>query len=380
MKKFENGILYIETQSDLDNEMFINNPSIKEVVINGNVILIPENCFNGCKNLRKVTINAKIRFIESCAFMNCISLEIISLPNMFISISDFAFANCKKLKIIISQKNILDKLGVGVYNEQLLKAKITKGYYSFEGKMEDGTVVNEYFINFKEYKNFVKKNNQYIDVKLSTVGKPSIANSNKLFANFKKAEHINIHDLNVQNYTDCSEMFANCYNLKEIEMPEKGFKKVKYFDKAFYNNNNLISINFYTSDLSNLCVIEKCFEHCKNLKEIIPPKNTYFPKLRNASRVFYGCFNIETLDFSNLSFPELKIIDKTFAACINLKSLKLPKLNNTMFAYRTFNFCNKLEKIELFSNKIKLESLYEYEDIMKECSLEDKKEEYFSYN
>lgn len=376
MKKYKNGVLYVETQSDLADGMFINNSLIEYIVIDGDVILIPENCFNGCKNLKKVTINAKIQFIEACAFMDCINLEIISLPDVFTSISDFAFANCKKLKIIISQKNILNTIGIGVYNENLLKAKVTKGYYSFKGKMEDGTVVNEYFDNFKEYKKFVKKDNQYIDVKLSTVGKPSIANSNKLFANFKKAEHINIHDLNVQNCTDCSEMFANCYNLKEIEMPEKGFKKVKYFDKAFYNNRNLIRINFYTSDLSNLCIAEKCFEYCKNLKEIIPPKNTNFPYLIDVTKVFYECNNIETLDFSNLSFPKLKIINKTFATCINLKSLKLPEFKTTMFAYRTFNFCNKLEDLTI-SNKIKLATLDEYKIIMEKCPLEDKKEEYF---
>lgn len=376
MTKFKNGILYVETQSDLEDGAFINDNSIKKIIIEGDVISIPCDCFRDCNNLKEVIIKAKVRFIEYCAFMNCTNLEIISIPNTLISIYDFAFANCEKLKIIIGQKDILNKLNIGVYNEQLLKAKITKGYYNFEGKMEDGSVINECFSNFKDYKNFVKKNNQYIDVKLSTIGKPSIANSNKLFANLKKAEHINIHDLNIQNCTDCSEMFANCYNLKEIEMPEKGFKKVKYFDKAFYNNTNLTKINFYTSDLSNLCIVEKCFEHCKNLKEIIPPKNTDFPNLRNVSRVFYGCTKIETLDLSNLSFPKLKTIDKTFAACTNLKSLKLPEFKNAIFAYRTFNFCNKLEKIEL-SNKIKLATSYEYEDIMKECPLEDKKEEYF---
>lgn len=376
MTKFKNGILYVETQSDLEDGAFINDNSIKKIIIEGDVISIPCDCFRDCNNLKEVIIKAKVRFIEYCAFMNCTNIKVISIPNTCISISDFAFENCEKLKIIIGEKNILSKLDVGVYNEQLFKAKTTKGYYNFEGKMEDGSIINECFTDFKEYKNFVKKNNQYIDVKLSTIGKPSIANSNKLFSNFKKVEHINIHDLNIQNCTDCSEMFANCYNLKEIKMPEKGFKKVKYFDKAFYNNSNLTKINFYTSDLSNLCIMEKCFEYCKKLKEIIPPKNTSFPNLRNVSRVFYGCANIETLDLSDLSFPKLKTIDKTFAACANLKSLKLPELKNAMFAYRTFNFCHKLENLSV-PNKIKLETAEEYDCIMSECLLIDKKEEYF---
>ena len=143
MTNFKNGILYVETQSDLENKIFIDTSLIKEVIINGDIILIPENCFNGYKNLRKVTINAKIRFIEYCAFMNCTNLEIISIPNTLISIYDFAFANCEKLKIIIGQKDILNKLGIGVYNEQLFKAKITKEYYDFKGKMEDGSVISQ---------------------------------------------------------------------------------------------------------------------------------------------------------------------------------------------------------------------------------------------
>ena len=50
---------------------------MEEVVFNNSVKYIPENCFNGCKNLKKIIFQDHIFSINAAAFMGCENLQTI---------------------------------------------------------------------------------------------------------------------------------------------------------------------------------------------------------------------------------------------------------------------------------------------------------------
>ena len=58
---------------------------MEEVVFNSSVKYIPENCFNGCKNLKKkIIFQNHIFSIDAAAFMGCENLQTIKYKNIYL--------------------------------------------------------------------------------------------------------------------------------------------------------------------------------------------------------------------------------------------------------------------------------------------------------
>ena len=87
--------MYIEKQEDLYEGKFAGK-DIDKVVFGPDVDYIPENCFNGCKNLKEIIFKGNINNVEAAAFMNCNNLKIINANNIGI-IKDFAFYGCDNI-------------------------------------------------------------------------------------------------------------------------------------------------------------------------------------------------------------------------------------------------------------------------------------------
>ena len=106
-------VLVINT--DLRENQYQNNKDIEEVIIKGNVTVIPEGCFAGCDNLKKVTFENGVTDIEACAFFDCDNLNKIVVPDTMKTIKDFAFHGCNN-NIIINSNNKLKNVKFGVNN------------------------------------------------------------------------------------------------------------------------------------------------------------------------------------------------------------------------------------------------------------------------
>ena len=78
-----------------------------EIIIPGDLRIVPDGCFTNHTKLKKVTIEEGVEAICSYAFYNCFSLEEITIPQTIKEIHSWAFYCCYQLKeISIPFKNI----------------------------------------------------------------------------------------------------------------------------------------------------------------------------------------------------------------------------------------------------------------------------------
>ena len=59
----------------------------------GNVIAIPDECFDGCTNLTSVVMNVGTTTIGNSAFSRCRNIDNLTIPHTITSIGDYAFLN-----------------------------------------------------------------------------------------------------------------------------------------------------------------------------------------------------------------------------------------------------------------------------------------------
>lgn len=100
-------------------------PSLKEVIIRGNDVVVESNAFYACKNLQKVNLDNVIKCGESAFKMTSVdSINMIRCEN----IEDFAFANCNSL-CFASFSGSLKYIGDFAFSSDtaLIKINVTSG-------------------------------------------------------------------------------------------------------------------------------------------------------------------------------------------------------------------------------------------------------------
>ena len=141
--------------------------------------------------------------------------------------------------------------------------------------------------------------------------------------------------------------FQNCYNLKSINFPENipiylGDRPFEYCYKleninlsnslcsSYLNNYSFrgckslkeIDLSSITSSNSNseIGIGQYCFSECYGLKKVkLPLHKHYF----NSSYVFYQCYNLEEVDFSNAT-RIMSSANNMFYSCYKLKKIWFP--------------------------------------------------------
>ena len=88
------------TVTNISNNAFYENKSIKSVIIPNTVKTIGESAFYYCTQITSITFGNNVETIGNNAFINCKSLTTITLPSTITSIGDSAFNNCILLSTI----------------------------------------------------------------------------------------------------------------------------------------------------------------------------------------------------------------------------------------------------------------------------------------
>ena len=119
--------------------------------------------------------------------------------------------------------------------------------------------------------------------------------------------------------------------------------------KMFYHCGSLQSMDISTWNLENLELMEGTFSNCKKLKEIKFPEN--FTAAKNMSNVFYNCWSLEEIDFSNWNTEKTEDISNMLSGCEKLKIIlynpEKTYFENAVNLERTFSGCKSLEELDL---------------------------------
>ncbi len=131
--------------------VFNENTTLEEIILleNAGLTVIPENAFQGCRNLSIVRIPDGITLIGENAFEHC-AFEAIFLPNSLTEIGKNAFGDCGNLKSVTIPASVT-KIGTSAFQ---LNYSMTDVYVLGNNvKIGDGAFNQNETYNFKNEKN-----------------------------------------------------------------------------------------------------------------------------------------------------------------------------------------------------------------------------------
>ena len=261
-----------------------------------------ELMFSGCSNLK--TIYASDKFITAA-----------------VTESENMFSYCGSLSGDIDWS---DKAVDKTY------AKIDGGYFRDKAyanrpwvKYADGTLTfrcgykkilgeNEYELNSGEEKPKWYTHNSKIS-KVVFEASFAIARPTSCYAwfqDFIKLKQIEgIENLNTENVTDMSDMFASCSGLISLDVTHFNTANVKDMSNMFYGCSGLISLDVTNFNTANVTNMRYMFKGCFKLKEIYVSDKFVTDDVIDSKDMFLGCHSLS----GDIDQNSVKVNDKTYA-------------------------------------------------------------------
>ncbi|MGP1414274.1 MAG: leucine-rich repeat domain-containing protein [Bacillales bacterium] len=265
--------------------------NINNVILNKNIELIKEYCFEN-SSLRYINLEtSNIKSIEKNSFKNCENLNRIILPSTLNSLGEEAFYGCKKVNKIDLKNTALTSIPNSCFEDCVENSKLTlpQNLVSIgESAFENNSKLTDL--------------NMLLNSPVKKIGKKAFKNLDKI-TNLK---------------------FSS--NLEEIGQEAfYGSKKVKKID--FSLNNKITRIE------------GKSFYQCSEVTHIILPSSLKYID----NQAFHFCYKVININLFNTQLIEIG--DQSFGSSYNLEEIKLPstfkKFYNDAFEH------SKLKKIDL---------------------------------
>lgn len=172
-----------------------------------------------------------------------------------------------------------------------------------------------------------------------------------MFANCYNLRELDISNWTVNTVTNLSSMFINCYSLKSLDLSRWNPENCTSFSGMFNNCCSLSTVgdisNWDTSKCTNMSTM---FRYCRNLKEIPPIQNWDFSKVTTIDSMFAECTALETVTWTNVDLPLCTNINTIFRYCYNLRYANLsgwsiPSVTNNTSYYHTLGDCTILQEV-----------------------------------
>ena len=121
---------------------------------------------------------------------------------------------------------------------------------------------------------------------------------------------------------DCSYMFYNCENIRNINLTSFDSQKVTDMNHMFSRCFNLLSINLLRLNTISLTNMSSMFSNCQSLKSIdLSAFNT--ENVTNMEEMFFYCLNLEKINVSKFKTSKVTDMRRMFYICPNLLSIDL---------------------------------------------------------
>ena len=295
--------------------------------------------FNNCKKLTSLDVthfNTEKVIVMSGMFSDCADLTLLDIANFNtanVNNMSYMFIRCYKLKeIYVSDKFVTDAVRFSNYMfseasslsgdidwtsdkpDDKTYAKIDGGYFRDKAyynrpwvKYADGTLTfrcgykktlgeNEYALNSGEEKPAWNKQGNNIT---RVVFDASFANARPTscyawFQNFYQLEHIEgIVNLNTENVTDMSCMFASCSRIYSLDVTHFNTANVTSMRNMFFSCSILSSLDVTNFNTANVTDMGYMFYDCRNLKEIYVSDKFVITNIAKGNGVFSGCSKLK---------------------------------------------------------------------------------------
>ena len=295
--------------------------------------------FGNCRGLTSLDVthfNTENVKVMDGMFSDCADLTLLDITNFNtanVNNMNYMFIRCYKLKeIYVSDKFVTDavRFSLGMFSEasslsgdidwtsdkadDKTYAKLDGGYFRDKAyynrpwvKYADGTLTfrcgykkifgdKEYALNSGEEPPAWKSQRNNIT---RVVFDASFANARPTscyawFQNFYQLEHIEgIENLNTENVTDMSCMFASCSRIYSLDVTHFNTANVTSMRNMFFSCSILSSLDVTNFNTDNVTDMGYMFYDCRNLKEIYVSDKFVITNIAKGNGVFSGCSKLK---------------------------------------------------------------------------------------
>ena len=185
------------------------------------------------------------------------------------------------------------------------------------------------------------------ELDMSGLDTSNTRNMFRMFYNLSSIESLNTRWIDSSHVTVFYDMFSGCSSLKTLNLSTLDTSKAITMQGMFYNCSNLEYLDVSMLDTSNVTNMIGVFDECRKLPEIdISNFNT--DKVTTAAGMFKNCNAVEHINFGNATFKNASDLSIMFYNCYELKDLDLSK----------FNTANATNTAFMFSNNHRLKTIY----------------------
>ena len=188
-----------------------------------------------------------------------------------------------------------------------------------------------------------------------------VTTCNGMFANLFNIIEINLSNFDASLVTDMNLMFNGCHSLTSVNFNNINSSKVETAFRMFYDCRSLISLDLSQFDSSSLIEMSSMFEDCISLKYLnINYLNT--SSVLSMGYIFENCISLTSLDLSNFDTSSVYEMAGMFYQCESLISLNLQNFNTSnVYTFQEMFFgCKSLLSLDLSNFNIS-EAMYIYE-------------------
>lgn len=336
----------------LDNSIFFNCLSLREIILPETFTEIPDNFCLRCQRLEKIDLS-HVKAIGTNAFSGCSNLNAGSLSAKIyqhafegtairhLEIKDIskihegAYRCCDKLESVIISGNGIIPSGLFAECNKLKNVTINEGI----------TIIGESAFRETVIKKLVLP---------STV----ITVNDNAFAYCGQLEKAVLDER--LDSIGC-QAFMNTTSLSEISIPDK----VEYIGSKCFSYSGIKNVKLPKNDFFTV-IYNKTFFECANLEEVILPDSIY----QICSYAFANCKSLQRINLDNIkllfdkafagtalekiTLAARKIGSWTFAQCKNLKEADLSGIADRQISSHLFFECTNLAKISLPKEQIRI--------------------------
>lgn len=280
----------------IDESSFSHCFSLVEISLPSCLEEIRANAFNSCTKIKQIQIpsDSLLWKIGDRAFRHCYSIENIKFPHLLEIIGQSSFEHCKKLKVIDLRYTKVRNIGVNAF-------KFCRNSFIYL----PSSITTASIVNLSDNLFSIDENHPLTKIDYNG----SILSNSIIFHCNKRLKHFLIRR-GVEKIT------KNCFigsNLVSITIPAS---VIEIGNNAFYNNQQLIRINFSKNSRLNE-IGTGAFSYCSSIKKI------RFPRALKIIRsyAFSDCSKLNQVYFPYDS--QLETIENAFQNT-SIKTLSLP--------------------------------------------------------